>query len=168
MVTLTAASAQLATIDRHHCYYLYNQDLRVRESTFLEQCVLLAENLNEGGHSSTNVVVVKGRIAFSGICYGSPLPACIDYMHCDLIGVYQSFLKLPVMLMTGWKNLEGFIKLVNKNSLSCELFNHGWSFRPLTDLKVFKVNEFLNNYFTSALSFCGVGVLIKCMILACN
>ena len=71
-------TARGATIDRHHCDYPYKQDFRVRESTFHEQCVQVAENLNEGGHSSTNEVGVKGISAFSDINSGLPLSACID------------------------------------------------------------------------------------------
>ena len=140
-------TARGATIDRLHCYYPYKQEFRIRESTFHEQCVQLAENLTEGGLSSNNVVGVKGRSAFSDIIPGLPLSACIDYMHCVLIGVYQSLLKLHIKLTTERKLLESFNKQVNKISFPCELVNHGRSVRPLTDLKDFKANEFFNYLF---------------------
>ena len=140
-------TARGATIDRHHCYYPYKQEFRVRESTFHEQCVQLAENLNEGGLSSNSVVGVKARSAFSDIIPGLPLSACIDYMHCVLIGVYQSLLKFHIKLMTEQKLLESFNKRVNKISFPSELVNHGRSVRPLTEVKDFKANEFFNDLF---------------------
>ena len=90
---------------------------------------------------------VKGRIAFSDIIPGLPLSACIDYMHCVLIGVYQSLLKLHIGLMTERKLLGIFNKQVKKISFPCELVNHGRFFRPLTELKYFKANEFFNYLF---------------------
>ena len=72
-------TARGAIIDRHHCYYPYKQELRVQESTFHEQCVQLAENLNKGGLGSNIVEGVKGRRAFSDIIPGLPLSACIDW-----------------------------------------------------------------------------------------
>ena len=162
-------TARGGTIDRHHCYYPYKQDFRVRESTFHEQCVQLWENLNEGGHSSTNVVGAKGRSAFSVIILGLPLSACIDYLHCVLIGVHQSLLKLHIKLMIVRKLFESFNKQVKKISFPCELVNHGWSVRPLTDLTDFKANEFfLITCFTSEFFFCGVGFLINCIIITCS
>ena len=136
-----------ATIDRHHCYYPYSQDFRVRESVLHRQCATLAEKLKSNGQSSINVVGVKGRSAFSELVPGLPLSACIDYMHCVLIGVYQALLKLHVKLMDERKETESFITETASLSLPCELIDHGRNVRSVAELKDFKANEFFNYLF---------------------
>ena len=136
-----------ATIDRHHCYYPYSQAVKVRESVFQKQCVTLAEKLKSNGQSSINVVGVKGRSAFSELVSGLPLSACIDYLHCVLIGVYQALLKLHVKLMDERKETESFITETACLSLPCEPIDHGRNVRSVAELKDFKANEFLNYVF---------------------
>ena len=57
------------------------------------------EKLKTKGQLLINVVGVKIRRAFSELVPGLRLSACIDYVHCVMLGVFQLFLKSNVKMM---------------------------------------------------------------------
>ena len=109
--------------------------------------MILAETLRSNGQSSTNVVGLKSRSAFSKLVPGLPLSACIEYTHCVLIGVYQALLQLHVKLMDEKKETESFNTKTDSLSRPCEVIDHGRNVRSVAQLKDFKANAFFNYLF---------------------
>ena len=77
------------TIGSSHCYYPFAQTCLVREPTLTNKYVRFADVLSF--RHKPNVAGVKGKSAFANMIEGLPLSAPIDYMHCELLGVFRNY-----------------------------------------------------------------------------